>query len=427
MNHNPPDLSRSPRARCLQQMREQTGGGLALVPTAPEVRAQSRFALSRTGTTAISITCPDFPSPRRSSRSSPDARRRPARAVLPREERRSARSGTAFATAPTPRARSSASTRRTRSPSSTGCCPTSPSDRPALYTPLGLFARMGPEGHRPAERGARAACAPASRRPRKSSTCGSALDALRLVKDEHELALMRRAADDFRRRASARDGAHARRLVRIPGRGRARARVPAQRRAGGRVPVDRRRRPERLRAALSRQQPAAAGRRAAADRRRLRIPGLRVGHHAHVSRSNGQFTGPQKDDLRARARRAARVPRRGAPGRRFPRLPQGRRARAGAGLHRPRALQGHARRGARERQLQAVLHAPRRPLARHGRARRRPLPGEGRLAEARARHGADRRARHVHPARRQRARAISGTSACASRTTCSSPRPASRT
>ncbi len=33
--------------------------------------------------------------------------------------------------------------------------------------------------------------------------------------------------------------------------------------------------------------------------------------------------------------------------------------------------QGHARRGAGERQLQAVLHASRRPLARHGRARRR--------------------------------------------------------
>ena len=48
-------------------------------------------------------------------------------------------------------------------------------------------------------------------------------------------------------------------------------------------------------------------------------------------------------------------------------------------------VQGHARRGAGERQLQAVLHAPRRPLARHGRARRRPLSGEGRVAEARCR------------------------------------------
>ena len=35
-----------------------------------------------------------------------------------------------------------------------------------------------------------------------------------------------------------------------------------------------------------------------------------------------------------------------------------------------------------------------------------PLPGEGRVAEARARHGAHRRAGHVHPARRQRARAL---------------------
>ena len=56
--------------------------------------------------------------------------------------------------------------------------------------------------------------------------------------------------------------------------------------------------------------------------------------------------------------------------------------------------------------VQAVLHAPRRPLARHGRARRRPLPGEGRVAAARARHGAHGRAGRVHPPGRQRARGI---------------------
>ena len=167
---------------------------------------------------------------------------------------RSARSGTAFATAPTPRARSSASTRRTRSASSTRCCPISPrtsrrSSRRSASSPpwdrrvtdllneVRSRARTGvaaPEEIVDVRAAARRAA------PRQGRARARA-DAPR-----------RR---DLRRRAPARDGAHARRLVRIPGRGRARARVPALRRAGGRVSVDRRRRAQRLRAALSRQQP----------------------------------------------------------------------------------------------------------------------------------------------------------------------------
>ena len=50
-------------------------------------------------------------------------------------------------------------------------------------------------------------------------------------------------------------------------------------------------------------------RRPAADRRRLRIPGLRVGHHAHVS-GERQVHRAAEGHLRARARVAARVPRR---------------------------------------------------------------------------------------------------------------------
>jgi Xaa-Pro aminopeptidase len=109
----------------------------------------------------------------------------------------------------------------------------------------------------------------ASRRPRKSSTCDSPLDALRLVKDEHELKLMRRAAE-----ISA--GAHRRamentragwyeyqveaELVHEFLRHGAQAVAYPSIVAGG---------PERVRPPLPRQQPATAGKRAAANRRRL--------------------------------------------------------------------------------------------------------------------------------------------------------------
>ena len=79
---------------------------------------------------------------------------------------------------------------------------------------------------------------------------------------------------------------------------------------------------------------------------------------------------------------------------------------------RPEAHQG--------RRVPEVLHAPDRPLARHGRARRRRLQGRRAVAPARARHGHDRRARHLHRAGRRRTRdASGGASACASRTTSS--------
>ena len=48
------------------------------------------------------------------------------------------------------------------------------------------------------------------------------------------------------------------------------------------------------------------------------------------------------------------------------------------------------------------LHAPHRPLARHGRARRRRLQDRQRVARVRARHGADHRARHLRRARNAR-------------------------
>jgi methionine aminopeptidase len=56
--------------------------------------------------------------------------------------------------------------------------------------------------------------------------------------------------------------------------------------------------------------------------------------------------------------------------------------------------------------LEAVLHAPHRPLAGAGRARRRRLHAKGKVAQVEGRHGAHGRARLLHPPRRQRAQGL---------------------
>ena len=78
--------------------------------------------------------------------------------------------------------------------------------------------------------------------------------------------------------------------------------------------------------------------------------------------------------------------------------------------------------------LQPLLHAPHQPLARPRRARRRRLRGGRQAAPRSSRHGVHGRARPLRRGRRrERAGARSAASACASRTTCSSPRAAART
>jgi len=62
MNNNH-QLYRDRRSSLLQKMRTQTGGGLALVPTAPETCATA-IRTFRIATTATRITCPDFPNRR---------------------------------------------------------------------------------------------------------------------------------------------------------------------------------------------------------------------------------------------------------------------------------------------------------------------------------------------------------------------------
>ena len=129
------------------------------------------------------------------------------------------------------------------------------------------------------------------------------LDEMRLIKDAHELDVMRRAARISAERAPARHAPHAPRPERVRDRGRAAARVPQPRRAGSRLHADRGRRRQRLRAALRGQRRAAAGRRPAADRCRLRAGRLRLRHHPHLPRQRSLQPGAARR-LRAGAGRA---------------------------------------------------------------------------------------------------------------------------
>ena len=127
---------------------------------------------------------------------------------------------------------------------------------------------------------------------------------------------------------------------------------------------------ERVHPALPRERQAARGRDAAPDRRRLRARRLRRRHHPHLPGGRA-LQRPAARDLRARARRPARGDRGSEARQPLERAARRRGEGARAGLHRPRPLPGHARRGAREGRLQALLHASHRALARARRARRR--------------------------------------------------------
>ena len=122
----------------------------------------------------------------------------------------------------------------------------------------------------------------------------ASIGAMRLIKDAQELGLMRRAAEIS-------SGAHRRAMARTrPGWFEYQVEAELAHeflrsvRAGGCVSVDRCLRAQRLRIALSRQQPGAAGERSAADRRGLRVRGLRLGRHTHVSSRRADSAGAQK-------------------------------------------------------------------------------------------------------------------------------------
>jgi Xaa-Pro aminopeptidase len=334
-----------------------------------------------------------------------------------------------------------------------GPAPAPPAGKPQL--------RLVPVCHAPGLEGARGRlaqrrCAPACAtapcaRSAQHDLC-ALLDEMRLIKDAHEQDIMRRAAQ-----ISAQ--AHIRAMQRSP----------AMLRAGQDV------REYHLDAELlhefrqhGSQYPAyssivAAGANACvlhyrADNAPVRDGELVLidagceldGYASDITRTfpaNGKFTGPQRAlyDLVLASQDAAVAA-----------------TKAGARFNDPHdatvqgAGPGHARPGLLDKNKHGTLddaidhrptsplHAPHRPLAGHGRARLRQLRGAHRggpgqrtqgPAERRnhhrppqphpaPRHGADHRARPVRAPRDGRARSSSGTSASASKTTPSSPRPA---
>ncbi len=203
------------------------------------------------------------------------------------------------------------------------------------------------------------------------------LDEMRLVKDAHEQAIMRRAA-------SISASAH-RRAMAATRPGIREYEIEAEllhefRRhgaAGARLRLDRRGRRECLRAALPGRQRGGARRRPDPDRRRLRTGRLRLRHHAHVSRQR-PLLAPATRALRHRAGRAGRRRRGHARRRALRGAARGGRARARARAarhrHHPEDALRERRRRDRRARLRALLHASHRPLARHGRARLRRLP-----------------------------------------------------
>ena len=407
----------SAATRCIASMREHSGGGLALVPTAPEV-PRNRDSLFPYRPDSYFYYLSGFPEPEAVIALVSPAATAIVTSCSAARRTRSARSGTAFATAPTPRARSSASTRRIPSPSSTRSCPSSPRDRPALFTPLGLFEPLGPAHHAAAERRARAR---AHRRVRARRSGRRARHARR---DAPRQGRARGRPDAPRRRdlAAARTGA--RWSARVPGWFEYQVEAELMHeflQAGAQAvayPSIVASGPERVRAALSRQQPRDERRRAPADRRRLRVPGLRVRHHAHVS--------GQRQVQRARRRTStSSCSRRSSPA-----STRSSRARTSTTITRPpsacsrRATSTSAcAKGTLDEVLESgsykqfYMHRAGHWLGMdvHDAGLYQVKGASQKLVPG---HGAHRRARHVHPARRTTCPRRSGTSACASRTTC---------
>ena len=379
MNHAH-QIYRARRDAVLQSMRARSGGGLALVPDRARSRAQSRLALSVPARQLFLLPVRISGARGGRSRSSP-VRTATGTCCSAASKQRGARDLGRLSLRPRRRARNlrlrrGAPDRR----AATRSCRTWPRDRPALFTPLGLFA-TGTDGSR---------------------------DLLNEVRNRVRTGVVGARRGRRRARSARRDA---------PRQGRARDRADAprrrdlqRRRTGARwartrpgwyeyqveaellheflrdgaqavaYPLDRRVGPECVRAALSRQQPADERRRPAADRRRLRIPGLRVRHHAHVSGRTAGSAGRRRTiyELVLAAQLACiDAVKPGAPFHDYHQVAERVLAQGFIDLG---LCSGHARRRAGERQLQAVLHAPRRALARHGRARRRPVPGERRVA-----------------------------------------------
>ena len=403
MNHNH-QIYRDRRTAVVQRMREQSGGGLALVPTAAEA-ARNRDSMFPYRHDSYFYYMSGFPEPEAVIALVADADG-DRHVLFCREKDQEREIWDGFRYGPDAAREIFGFDEAHPIAELDRLLPELAADRPALYTPLGLFAAWDlkvsdllNEVRKRVRTGVAA--------PEEIVDVRQAIDVLRLVKDEHEIALMRRAA-------AISAGAHRRAMDRT--------------RVGWHeYQVEAELAHEFLRSgaqAVAYPSIVAGGPNACVlhyreNSRQLQDGELLLidagceyqGYASDITRTfpvNGRFTGPQKAvyEVVLAAQQACLDAVR--PGVEFHDYHKTAERVLAQGYIDLGLCRGHARRSAGDRALQAVLYAPGRPLARHGCPRRRPLSGEGRVAEARARHGADRRARHLHPARRQRARRILG-------------------
>lgn len=190
MNHNH-QIYRDRRTAVLNQMRTQTGGGLALVPTASET-ARNRDSLFPYRHDSYFYYVSGFPEPEAvvALVAGPDGDRQ---LLFCREKNEEREIWDGFRYGPDAAREIFGFDEAHPIAELDRILPDLAADRPALYTPLGLFAAWDlkvtdllNEVRGRARTGVSA--------PEEIVDVRQALDALRLVKDGHEVALMRRAA-----------------------------------------------------------------------------------------------------------------------------------------------------------------------------------------------------------------------------------------
>ena len=190
MKHNH-QIYRDRRAALMKQMREQTGGGLALVPTAAEV-PRNRDSLYPFRHDSYFYYVSGFPEPEAvvALIAGPEGDRQ---MLFCREKNAEREIWDGFRYGPDAAREIFGFDEAHTIAELDKFLPDLAADRPALYTPLGLFA---PWDLRVSEllNEVRSRARTGVSAPEEIVDVRQALDAMRLVKDSHELALMRRAA-----------------------------------------------------------------------------------------------------------------------------------------------------------------------------------------------------------------------------------------
>ncbi len=401
MNHAH-QIYRARRDAILQSMRSRSGGGLALVPTAPEV-ARNRDSLYPFRHDSYFYYLSGFPEPEAviALVAGPDGDRH---VLFCRERNEEREIWDGFRYGPDAareifgfdEAHPIAALREK--------LPEIASDRPALFTPLGLFGdwdRQVTDLLNEVRNRVRTGVAA----PEEVVDVRAALDTMRLVKDAHELALMRRAcaisaAAHRRAMQHARPGAYE-------------YQVEAELiheflREGAQ--------------AVAYNSIVASGPNACVlhyrdNNRQMHDGDLLLidagceyqGYASDITRTfpvGGTFSGPQKAIYELVLASQLACIDAVKPGAAFHDYHHVAERVLAQGFIDLGLCTGTLDAVLEERQLQAVLHAPGGPLARHGRPRRRLVSGARRVGPTCAGHGADGRARRVHPPGRQRARSV---------------------